>query len=217
MIETLQKIYKVYPNVIKVLLFCGIFSSLLYVAADILASSLWAGYSYSSQSVSELSAIGAPTRPLWIAMLFLYNPLLIAFGTGVWLSAGPKRSLCFTGVLLAVWGLLGFVWMFFPMHLRGAIGSSTDTVHLILAGATVLLILLFIGFGSVAFGKWFRIYSIGTILMLIIFGALTGQQAPLVAAQQPTPWLGILERVSVYASMLWVLALAIILLREEKG
>jgi hypothetical protein len=107
--------------------------------------------------------------------------------------------------------------MFFPMHLRGAIGSSTDTVHLILAGATVLLILLFIGFGSVAFGKWFRIYSIGTILMLIIFGALTGQQAPLVAAQQPTPWLGILERVSVYASMLWVLALAIILLREEKG
>ena len=37
-------------------------------------------------------------------------------------------------------------------------------------------------------------------------------QASRVAAQMPTPWLGVMERVSVYAPMLWVLVLAAVLL-----
>jgi hypothetical protein len=48
----------------KLLLICGIVSSGLYVAADILAAMRHEGYSYADQTISELSAIGAPTRPL---------------------------------------------------------------------------------------------------------------------------------------------------------
>lgn len=201
----------------KLLLVCGILSSLVYVATDLLLSWLYDGYSYTDQAISELSAIGAPTQPLWVAMLFLYNPLLIAFGIGIWKVAGRKRSLRFTGILLAAWGVLGFVWLFFPMHMRGAIGSATDTMHLILAGVTVLLIILFIGFGSGARGKWFRLYSILTILAILVFGALVGMQAPRVAAPLPTPWMGVMERVSVYSPMLWVLVLAVALLRSQDG
>jgi hypothetical protein len=204
------------PIIIKVLLICGILSSVLYVGIDILAAMRWEGYSYASQAISELSAIGAPTRSLWIAMTFLFNPLLVAFGIGVWLSAGFKRSLRVTGILLAVWGALGFVWLFFPMHLRGAIGSATDTMHLVMAGVTVLLMTLFIAFGSGARGKRFRLYSILTILAMLIFGALVGLQAPRVAAQLPTPWMGVMERVSVYSPMLWVLVLAVMLLRVKR-
>lgn len=91
---------------LKLLLSCGIISSVLYIATDIFAATLWRGYSYIDQSVSELSAIGAPTRSLSIVMLFLYNPLLIAFGTGVWKAAGPKRGLRVTGML---W-LFGGCW-----------------------------------------------------------------------------------------------------------
>lgn len=203
-------------NTRKILLVCGIFSSILYIATDILLGLSWRGYSFSSQAISELSAIGAPTRSLWIAMTFIFNPLLTAFGIGVCKVAGMKRSLRIAGVLLAIWGLLGFVWLFFPMHMRGAIGSTTDTMHLVMAGVTVLLITLFIGFGSGARGKWFRIYSILTILAMLIFGALVGKQAPRVAAQLSTPWMGFLERISVYLPMLWVSVLAGILLRTEK-
>ena len=200
----------------KVLLICGILSSLLYVATDVLLSRLYKGYSYINQAISELSAIGAPTRPLWNDMTFLFNPLLIAFGIGVWRSAGEKRSLHITGILLTIWGITGFVWLFFPMHMRGAIGSTTtDTGHLVLSGITVLLMTVFIGFGSGARGKWFRLYSILTILAMLVFGALVGMQAPLVAAQLPTPWMGVIERVSVYSPILWVLVLAIILLRTK--
>jgi hypothetical protein len=204
-------------NTRKILLVCGIFSSILYIATDILLGLSWRGYSFSSQAISELSAIGAPTRSLWIAMTFIFNPLLTAFGIGVCKVAGMKRSLRIAGVLLAIWGLLGFVWLFFPMHMRGAIGSTTDTMHLVMAGVTVLLITLFIGFGSGARGKWFRLYSILTILVMLIFGALVGQQAPRVAAQLPTPWMGFMERISVYLPMLWVSVLAGVLLRTEKN
>jgi hypothetical protein len=53
----------------KVLIVCGILSSLLYVAMNVFVPMLWEGYRSASQTVSELSAIGAPTRPLWSAAL----------------------------------------------------------------------------------------------------------------------------------------------------
>ena len=49
----------------EILLVCGIVSSLLYVAMNVFVPMQWEGYSSASQTISELSAIGAPTRSLW--------------------------------------------------------------------------------------------------------------------------------------------------------
>lgn len=204
-------------KIIKILLICGVVAPLLYIATDLVLSQLYKGYSYTDQAISELSAIGAPTQTLWIVMTFLFNPLLIAFGIGTGKSAGKKRSLRITGTLLALWGIMGFAWLFFPMNMRGAIGSTTDTGHLILSGVTVILITVFIGFGSSAQGKWFRFYSILTIIIMLIFGALVGMQAPRVAAQLPTPGMGIVERISVFSPMIWILVLSLLLLRADKS
>ena len=201
-------------SITKALLICGIVSTALYISTDIILSMSWQGYSYFNQAVSELSAIGAPTRPYWLAMSFIYNPLLIAFGVGVWRSAGKKRSLRITGILLIIWGVVGFLWLPFPMHLRGAERSFTDTMHIVMTGVTVLLMTVFIGFGAAARGKWFRVYSILTILAMYGFGVLTSMLATGIDTGV-TPWMGAFERVSVYAPMVWVLVLAVILLRDQ--
>jgi len=112
-------------------------------------------------------------------------------------------------------GWAGLISM--PMHQRGAGVSATDVLHIADAAAIVLLILLSIGFGAAALGKGFRIYSIATIVILLVFGALTAQQGPRIAANLPTPWIGIEERVNVYVSMLWIVVLAIALLRAQPG
>ena len=52
----------------RLLLCCGIISSLLYVAMNVFVAMQWKDYSSTSQTVSELSAIGAPTRSLWVAL-----------------------------------------------------------------------------------------------------------------------------------------------------
>jgi hypothetical protein len=83
-----------------------------------------------------------------------------------------------------------------------------------MSGVTVLLMVVFIGIGSVAWGKWFRLYSILTIAAMLIFGALVAMQAPNVAAQLPTPWMGIMERVSVFSPMIWILVLSTVQLRS---
>ena len=137
------------PEVIRdILLVCGILSSVLYVAADIVAATSWHSYSYTSQSISELFAIGSPTR--WIFALVPYTPLVIAFGIGVWWSAGRKRPLRISGILLVAYGVASQVASSFPMHLRGATSSLTDIMHILLTIVLVLLILLFIGFGATA-------------------------------------------------------------------
>jgi hypothetical protein len=68
--------------------------------------------------------------------------------------------------------------------------------------------LLFIGFGAAAHGRWFRLYSVGTILIILVFGAVAGSSGPQLAANQPTPWMGVTERITIYAAMLWVAVLA---------
>lgn len=197
-----------------ILLLCGLFSSLAYIGADVAAAMSWQSYSYINQSISELFAIGSPVK--WVFGLVPYSPLVIAFGIGVWWSAGRKRALRASGILLACYGITSQAASNFPMHLRGATGSFTDTMHIVMTVVLVFLIMLFIGFGTTAAGKWFRFYSVGTIVTLLVFGALAGMQAPRIAANLPTPFLGILERVNVYSSMFWVATLGVLLMRRER-
>ena len=120
--NAVQKIGGTSNTLLMVLLICGILASLLYVATDILAGMLWEGYSFTSQAISELSAIGAPTRPLVVTLGIIYDVLLIAFGLGIWVIAGGQRmrALRLVGSVLVVIGAIGFVWApLFPMHLRG--------------------------------------------------------------------------------------------------
>jgi len=158
---------------------CGILASLLYVAGDILGALWWEGYSYTSQTISELGAIGAPSRPLGIPISILHNALLIAFAIGVRRSATAKRGLRVTAGLLIGVAIIGEVTaLFFPMHLRGAEQTLTDTMHIIFTGVNVFLIVLAMGFAATALGKRFRLYSIASILMLLFFGALAGMDGP---------------------------------------
>jgi hypothetical protein len=200
-------------NVWKVLLVCGILSSLLYVATDLLGGMLWEGYSFISQPISALAAIGSPMRTLTAPLFFIYVVLLLAFGFGVRRSAGRNRALRITGGLLIGIGLIGLAWTPFPMHLDEPVSSPANTMHSIFAGVQVVLILLTIGFGANAFGKRFRFYSIGTLLTLLAAGVVAFW---LGASGQPTQWFGVIERINVYGYLLWMAVLAVVLLREEK-
>ncbi|MGZ5133678.1 MAG: DUF998 domain-containing protein [Flavitalea sp.] len=203
----------------KFLLACGMLSSLLYIAMNVFMPMLYVGYNSASQTVSELSAIGAPTRPLWVALAVVYALLMIAFGLGVRRSAGRNRSLRIVGTVMIVNGVIGLFWP--PMHQREVLaaggGTMTDTLHIVFTMITIPLFLLAIGFGAAAFGKRFRTYSIVTIVLLIVFGVLTGLDSPRMEADLPTPWMGIWERISIGAYMLWVVVLSIILLRKERS
>jgi hypothetical protein len=183
----------------------------------ILVAMQWEDYSSASQTVSELSAIGAPTRPLWVPLGIVYTLLVAVFGWGVLVSADRRSPLRVVGGLMVAYGVVGLAWPFAPMHLRGAAFTLTDAMHIALGIVTVLLMLLAMGFGAAALGRTFRLYSIASIAISVAFGVLTGLDSPRIAANLPTPWIGIWERVIIGAFLLWVVVLAFALLRGEPG
>ncbi|NUT48475.1 MAG: DUF998 domain-containing protein [Saccharothrix sp.] len=195
------------------LLGCGIAASLVYVAADVLGSLRWEGYSPAAQAVSELSALGAPSRSLVVSLMIMHSVLALAFGVGVVASAGHHRALRVAGLLLIGIGVVDVVAPFFPMHRREADETFTDTMHIAVTGVTVLLIVAAIGFAAVAMGGPFRRYCVATILVLLVFGAVAGAQGGRLAAGGPTPWLGVCERVNIGGYLLWMAVFAVVLLR----
>lgn len=202
----------------RTLLACGVLSPLLYAAADTLAGLHWEGYSFRDQTISELGAIGAPSRPLFSALLVPTYLLLVAFGVGVWRSAEGRRRLRIAGRLLVGLGVLGLtVGQLVPMRPRGAEQGLIGALHLIEGGVAMLLLLAAMGFAAAALGRRFRLYTIATIAVVLAFGAWSTMDGPRVGAGLPTPWLGVKERIFWYAYQLWFIVLAVTLLDRGSG
>ena len=208
----------------RALLLCGILSSLLYAATDLLGGLSYQGYSFTSQAISELGAIGAPSKALVDPLFVLYDALALAFAVAVFRVAGRSRALRITGALLAGHAVVGLtasaselldIFPTFSMQQRGAGSLETDLPHIVLMGVIASLLLLAVGFGAFALGTRFRIYSFATVLTVIVVVAATAPYAARLAAGQPTPGFGILERVEVYALMLWLAVLTVALLRRR--
>ena len=203
--------------IISELLLCGIFSSLIYAGMNILCGMRYDGYSFTSQTVSELSAIDAPTRQLWVSLAIVYSMFNIAFGWGIWQSGIIYRRFRIVGVLLIANAVIGLFWP--PMHQREVLaaggGSLTDTLHIVFSIVAVLLMALAVVLSMSAFGIWFRLYSFATLAVMFVFGLLTALDAPRMESNLPTPWMGLWERISIGAYMLWVVVLALIVLIKK--
>src|SRR5215203_5733951 len=207
----------------KILLGCGIVSSVWYVITDVIATLRYPGYRYTEQEFSELLAVGSPVRPLMIALNGIpYGLLVAAFAVGVWQTAGQKRAGRITAAMLVAYALTGMVTgVFFPMDRREVLATGERTLHNAIHGPGTAVMSLFfvlaVGFGATLQGRRFRYYSYATIAIVAAFGVLTSLQIGKMEANQPTPWMGIYERISIYAIMLWVAVLAIGLLRAPKS
>jgi Protein of unknown function (DUF998) len=118
----------------------------------------------------------------------------------------------------AAFGMVGG-W-FPPMNTREALAAGErglrNAMHIPMTAVMSLFMLLAMGIGATLLGKRFRYYSYATIAILVVFGVLTSLQAGKMAANEPTPWMGLTERINIYATMLWVAMLAIGLLRAKE-
>lgn len=203
------------PWITRALLMCGIASAVIYVLTDIAAAASYPGFDYADQAVSELFAIGAPTSPFVIQLFSLSSALLLLFGLGIWLvSKGNLAmrllSLMFVGSAVVALSL----WNFFPMHMRGEERNFTDEMHLILATNPFVLASLVVA-GFIFHGR-FRSVSIATLLAILLLGGFGFHYAPAIDSGQPTPGMGLSERLGQYAYGVWQVALGLLLLSRTR-
>jgi hypothetical protein len=204
-----------------VLIASGIAAAVWWVAIDVVGSLRYPGYSYVDQTISELSAIGAPTRTFMMTVSGIpYLVLMIAFGVGVWIVAGRTRAGRVVGALLIVEAIFGFAGgVLFPMATREVLAAGEETLRNRLhapygLGMPILFVLVTI-VGSRLLGKRFRWYSYATIIVTLVTGFMVGMQVEQMQANEPTPWLGVIERTTAYVPMLWIVVLSIALLRTN--
>jgi hypothetical protein len=202
----------------KVLLSCGILAALIYAGSDIIAGLATPGYNFATNSASLLTAFGAGTRPYVVGLGIAADILLIAFAVGAWFSAGHNWALRVTAALLAGNALFTLIAViFFPMHTAQAMNAYANKMNVIFMAISVVLFFLAVCFGAVAFHNWFRYFSIGLIVYFFVADiAATWGLRPTLGGGVP-PLVGVQERAMIYGELLWLVLLAIVLLRPQKG
>lgn len=207
---------KLPPWITRALLMCGIASAAIYVLTDIAAAASYPGFSYADQAVSELFAIGTPTSGFVVALFNLSSALLLLFALGIELVSERNRAMRLLAATFAGSALVALVlWNFFPMHMRGAERTFTDKMHLILAtNPFVLASLVLAGF---TFHGRFRSVSIATLLAILLLVGFGFHYATAIDAGQPTPGMGLSERLGQYIYGAWQTALSLLLLSRTRG
>jgi hypothetical membrane protein len=197
----------------RVLLICGILSSVLYALSDLLAGLRWEGYSFRDQTISELGAIGAPSRPLFTVLLLIVYGLMVAFGIGIWKAAGGNRRLQIVGGLLFALGIMALtVGQFAAMRLRDVEQGFAGTLHLVEGMVAMLMTFAAMGIAATTLGARFRLYTIAMIVLALGFGVWAALEVPRIEQGMATPWVGVKERIFWYGYQSWFIGLALRLL-----
>ena len=186
------------------LLAAGPLSSLLYVVfTDGIAASQWAGYRRTEQMVSELLAVGSPGYQVVAPLTWLYTVLFTAFGLGVWTSVRGHRALRIGAGLLTAYGLWNIMGALFPLRL----GDDTSIpAHIVATNVQLGLMVAAMCFVAAGFHGGMRAYSIVSLAMSALMGMVAFMAAP-----GPNLVLGVGERISIGAFLLWVAVLAAVL------
>lgn len=192
------------------LLAAGPLSSLLYVVAtDGVAAARWDGYRRTEQMVSELLAVGSPGHDAIVPLLWIYTLLFIAFGAGVWSSTRGERALRIGGGLLIGYGLWNIVGGFFPLRLGD---DASIPLHIVATNVQLALMVAAMCFVAAGFRGRMRWYSIISLAVSAVMGMVAFMAAP-----GPNLVLGIGERISIGAFLLWVAVLAAALWQRPAG
>jgi len=193
----------------------GCAAPLLYLATVVAGGWFTPGYGHLHQPVSALFEAGAP-HALPVSLAFVaYNLLLVAFGAGLALRERPW-PLRLAAAMILVNGLAGLAIELTPMDPIGAPATVAGAAHLVLAGLLVLTCMA--AMAAAAFGWWRQsrraavLVSVLLLAVMLVAGALAAM-----AAAAGWPLLGLYQRLTIAAYLVWVFGLALNLLRVPAG
>ena len=185
----------------------GVAAALVYLSGDLVAGSLYETYSFRDQAISELTAYGSPVRPLMIIVMLTHGVLLVLFGLSI-MRKSDLLILRWLGGLLIALGVMGFpthtVW---AMTSRDLEPAFNDTMHIAMSFLWAILMVPTVVLSAIAFRGWFRPFALAMLLLMLGFGVASASLAAGIEENR-TPWLGGFERVSAYAYLVWLGALA---------
>jgi hypothetical protein len=190
----------------------GLLAPVLYVATVLVFGGVMSGYSHVAHTIGELNLPEAPYRRAVDGAFVLYNLLIILFSLSLrrgFADRGARVS-PFAALLLFLTGLAGLAMTtLFPVDPKGSEPTFGGQMHATLAGALSVGTILTVYFFARSLrrdGGWRRLagYSFLTLFVILVSGAFAG-----FAKWRGSQVVGLWERVTVGAFLLWILVVAL--------
>jgi len=180
----------------------------------IIGGALISGYSHISETVSELLVAGAPNRQLLATLMISSSVLGILFPIGLHRGINEGRGSKVGPAFLIIASVLGIFTTYFPQDPGGEPVTFAGTVHVVLIIPMVILSLgAFLAFWrrlkSDNLWSGYDRYSLITFIVAIPLGIVS-------AVSLNSPYVGLLERISVAVILQWGFVMAIKLFRLSK-
>lgn len=190
----------------------GVAAAVVYGLAVAWGGVLWPGYRHLAQPVSDLIAVGAPSKASLDPLFALYNALTAAFGWGLLreFSAGPAGPTARRGrlgaMLLMAEALAGLLTQAFPEGQGGAsvridLGGALHILCAATSSITSVLAVLWLGHALAARASrpWFWRYSLWSAVAIVATGVVAG-----VAVATGWAYAGLAERLTIGGFLAWL-------------
>lgn len=204
----------------KILQYCGwlgIIGIIFYFLHVIVGNTLYSGYSPIKQAISDLTADGAPSKFVAGILTDFYGVFLIVFSAAFYIFFRKKINLFFSlgAIFLFIMNVVSVVgFKLFPLSKAGYANTFQDRMHLVTTVIVVVLSIISLIMFAIGFIKNKKYKLLGYIAIITLFLMMTGS----VLSGAVPAILGLAERLSIYSLHIYILLLAIFMLRfKEEG
>lgn len=181
-----------------------------YMLHVVLGGFLWKGYSHLQQPISDLTASGAPDRPLLLVFTYVYAILAFAFAISFVVFESPKyhRFVFWGGISFVLMHVVSILYGFFPQDLPGSETTFTGIMHLVVTALIVpftILSPLLIGLGmkKAVERRQLGSFSLLCSIMIFVLGGLSG-----LFFAKHLPYFGLVERLNIGTLQVWTFVLS---------
>ena len=195
-------------NLNKILGALGLLGIAFYALHIIVGASLYDGYNPVTQAVSDLTAVGAPSRQVASILSALYGCCMLMFFIALYIHARKTQPRLFaTGALslLVMQAVSTVGYSVFPLSNPEAPNAILDGGHI--AVTAVVVIASIIGLVLIALAslktqgrKWLAYVSFATLVLMMTGSFLTGAVPAI---------LGLAERLTIYSLHIYFAVLAV--------
>jgi len=202
------------PRRILVLLTFGVLGPPAFFATTLYGAAITDGYSQMTDAVSALSQRGAPHGQAINGMFAIAALLQVALGLAVVLRfRGRDRAMTRAGALITAYAAMGaLIAAFFPMDPIGGGVTLPGVLHLVLVGLSALaLIAAMVLARHNPDAHWFA-----SLTWACLAGMFAGAGLSALAGILGWPWLGLGERLTQDAYLIWLFVLALVTIRAER-
>ncbi|MBN1624412.1 MAG: DUF998 domain-containing protein [Clostridia bacterium] len=206
-------------KLLRLVTLSGATGAVLYTAHVVIGGLLWDGYSHVRQTVSELTATGAPNAGFLRIFTVAYGFLSVIFAVCVYaiFKHNKEHRISILGaVFLLAMEVFSFVgYTLFPLNQGDSMANFQTIMHIVVTIVVVICTVAsgyLIGLGLIKISRHRRIgfFILACAVIITVSGIIT----PMLMANN-LPVSGLTERINIFSLQTWIFALSVYMFSDK--